>query len=60
MFFLLSKSVSFLLLPSNILIAIGLVGIVLMLTRRRRVGAWIAMGVLFCWQWRVGGRPAIC
>jgi len=43
MFFLLSKSVSFLLLPSNILIAIGLAGIVLMLTRRRRVGAWMAV-----------------
>ena len=39
MFFILSKSVAFLLLPSNLLIALGLAGAVLMATRRKRAGA---------------------
>src|SRR6476620_757460 len=38
MFFVLSKSVAFLLVPSNILIAVGLVGVFLMTTRRKRAG----------------------
>ncbi len=39
MFFILSKTIAFLLLPSNILIAIGIVGVALLLTRWRRAGA---------------------
>ena len=39
MFFILSKTVAFLLLPSNFLIAIGIVGLVLLLTRWRRAGS---------------------
>lgn len=42
MFFILSKTVTFLLLPSNILILCGLAGVVLLMTRWRRVGAWLA------------------
>jgi len=38
MFFLLSKTVAFLLLPSNFLILLGLFGIILMAARRRRAG----------------------
>jgi uncharacterized SAM-binding protein YcdF (DUF218 family) len=38
MFFLLSKTVAFLLLPSNFLILLGLLGIILMAARRRRAG----------------------
>lgn len=38
MFFILSKTAALLLLPSNILIAIGLVGVALLLTRWRRSG----------------------
>ncbi len=38
MFFILSKTAAFLLLPSNILIAIGIVGVALLLTRWRRAG----------------------
>lgn len=38
MFFILSKTAALLLLPSNILIAIGIVGLVLLLTRWRHVG----------------------
>ena len=43
MFFLLSKSLSFLLSPSNILIGLGLVGAVLLLTRRKGVGLWMVV-----------------
>lgn len=43
MFFLLSKSVAFLLLPSNILIGLALAGITLMATRQKRAGACIAL-----------------
>jgi uncharacterized SAM-binding protein YcdF (DUF218 family) len=39
MFFILSKTLALLLLPSNFLIAIGTVGVVLLLTRWRRLGA---------------------
>ena len=38
MFFLLSKTIAFLLLPSNFLILLGLIGILLMLARRKRAG----------------------
>jgi hypothetical protein len=38
MFFLLSKTVAFLLLPSNFLILLGLLGVILMAARRRRAG----------------------
>jgi uncharacterized SAM-binding protein YcdF (DUF218 family) len=46
MFFILSKTAAFLLFPSNILIVCGLAGVVLLLTRRRRLGAWLAGGSL--------------
>jgi len=42
MFFILSKTVAFLLPPSNILVICGLAGVVLLMTRWRRVGAWLA------------------
>lgn len=38
MFFILSKTLAFVLLPSNLLIAMGLVGVALLATRRRRAG----------------------
>jgi len=44
MFFILSKTVALLLLPSNLLILCGLAGVILMMTRRRRLGAWLAGG----------------
>jgi len=48
MFFILSKTVAFLLLPSNILILIVLIGVVLMATRFRRAGQWFAIvSILF-------------
>ena len=43
MFFILSKTIAFLILPSNLLIALGLVGLALMATRWRRLGAGMAM-----------------
>ncbi len=43
MFFVLSKTVAFLLLPSNLLIIAGLIGLALMATRYRRAGTRIAM-----------------
>ena len=42
MFFILSKTVAFLFLPSNFLILFGLAGVVLMATRRRRAGISMA------------------
>lgn len=42
MFFVLSKTVTLLLTPSNLLIALGLIGLVLMTTRWRRAGAVMA------------------
>jgi uncharacterized SAM-binding protein YcdF (DUF218 family) len=42
MFFILSKSVAFLLLPSNFLIGLGLAGVLLMATRWKRVGIGMA------------------
>jgi uncharacterized SAM-binding protein YcdF (DUF218 family) len=41
MFFVLSKTASFLLLPSNLLLALGLIGLVLIATRWRRLGKWL-------------------
>jgi uncharacterized SAM-binding protein YcdF (DUF218 family) len=49
MFFVLSKILGFFALPSNVVIAIGLLGIVLLATRWRRIGVWLAMAsVLLC------------
>ncbi|AXK80332.1 YdcF family protein [Pseudolabrys taiwanensis] len=44
MFFVLSKTIGFLLLPSNLLILCGVVGAALLLTPWRRLGAWLAGG----------------
>jgi uncharacterized SAM-binding protein YcdF (DUF218 family) len=55
MFFLLSKSIAFLLVPSNILIGLGLAGVVLLATRKRRAGAtMVLVSIIFlaiagCW-----------
>jgi uncharacterized SAM-binding protein YcdF (DUF218 family) len=43
MFFILSKTAAFLLLPSNLLIALGLTGVVLMATRYSRAGKRLAV-----------------
>lgn len=43
MFFILSKTVTFFLLPSNLLIALALLGVLLMATRWRRAGARLAV-----------------
>ena len=42
MFFVLSKTVALLFLPSNLLILLGLAGVALMMTRRKRIGAYLA------------------
>jgi uncharacterized SAM-binding protein YcdF (DUF218 family) len=41
MFFTLSKAVGFFAVPSNILISIGLIGLVLLCTRFRRIASWL-------------------
>ena len=41
MFFILSKTLGFVALPSNGLMAIGLIGLVLLLTRFRRLASWL-------------------
>jgi uncharacterized SAM-binding protein YcdF (DUF218 family) len=46
MFFILSKTVAFFLLPSNLMIAIGLVGVALLATRWKRAGIRLAVGSL--------------
>jgi len=46
MFFVLSKTVAFLILPSNFLILFGLAGLVLMTTRWRRLGGRMTMASL--------------
>jgi len=46
MFFILSKTVAFLILPSNLLIALGLAGLLLMTTRWRRLGGHLTMASL--------------
>jgi len=46
MFFTLSKTVAYLLLPSNLLISFGLVGTVLLATRWRRIGLRMVVGAI--------------
>jgi uncharacterized SAM-binding protein YcdF (DUF218 family) len=46
MFFVLSKTAAFALLPSNFLIAVGLIGLVLMVTRFKRAGVRMAVSSL--------------
>jgi uncharacterized SAM-binding protein YcdF (DUF218 family) len=41
MFFILSKTVALILVPSNLLIGLALIGLVLMATRWRRAGTWL-------------------
>lgn len=41
MFFVLSKTIGYLAIPSNLLMAIGLVGLVLLFTRFRRLASWL-------------------
>ena len=41
MFFVLSKTIGYLVLPSNLLMAIGLIGLVLLFTRFRRLASWL-------------------
>src|SRR5580692_6622376 len=43
MFFILSKTLGFFALPSNVLMAIGLVGLLLLCTRFRRLGSWLVV-----------------
>src|SRR5215470_6081977 len=43
MFFILSKVLGFFALPSNLLITIGLVGLVLLLTPFRRLASWLVV-----------------
>src|ERR1700675_3726239 len=43
MFFILSKTLGFFALPSNLLISIGLVGLVLLCTRFRRLASWLVV-----------------
>jgi uncharacterized SAM-binding protein YcdF (DUF218 family) len=46
MFFILSKILGFFALPSNLVITAGLVGLLLLATRWRRFGLWLAMASL--------------
>src|ERR1700733_4836902 len=41
MFFILSKLLGFVVLPSNLVVEIGLIGIVLLLTNFRRLASWL-------------------
>jgi len=43
MFFILSKTVGFFTIPSNFLLAIGLLGVVLLCTRFRRLASWLVV-----------------
>jgi uncharacterized SAM-binding protein YcdF (DUF218 family) len=43
MFFILSKTIGFFALPSNFLLAIGLLGVVLLWTRFRRLASWLVV-----------------
>src|SRR6204780_596539 len=43
LFFILSKLLAFFTLPSNILISIGLVGLVLLCTRFTRLASWLVV-----------------
>jgi uncharacterized SAM-binding protein YcdF (DUF218 family) len=40
-FFVLSKTIAYLVMPSNFLMAIGLIGLVLLFTRFRRLASWL-------------------
>jgi uncharacterized SAM-binding protein YcdF (DUF218 family) len=46
MFFILSKTAAFLVMPSNFLIALGFIGVALMVTRFKRAGSRIALACL--------------
>lgn len=46
MFFVLSKTLGFFAVPSNLLMAVGLVGLVLLLTRFRRLASWLVVSTL--------------
>ena len=46
MFFVLSKVFAFLVIPSNVILGIGIAGLLLMLTRFRRVGMRLVVGCL--------------
>lgn len=41
MFFVLSKTIGYLVMPSNLLMAIGLIGLALLFTRFRRLASWL-------------------
>jgi uncharacterized SAM-binding protein YcdF (DUF218 family) len=41
MFFILSKTLGFFVLPSNLLMTVGLIGLLLLLTRFRRLASWL-------------------
>lgn len=43
MFFVLSKTLGFFALPSNVLMAIGLLGLILLCTRVRRLASWLVI-----------------
>jgi len=43
MFFILSKTLGFFALPSNVLITMGLIGVLLLLTRFRRLASWLVV-----------------
>ncbi len=43
MFFIVSKTLGFFVLPSNFLMAIGLIGLVLLCTRFRRLASWLVV-----------------
>lgn len=43
MFFILSKTAGFFALPSNVLMSIGLIGLVLLCTRFRRLASWLVV-----------------
>src|ERR1700734_1278065 len=43
MFFVLSKTVGFFAVPSNVLISIGLLGLVLLCTRFQRLASWLVV-----------------
>src|SRR6202051_112054 len=43
MFFFLSKTLGFFAVPSNVVMTIGLVGVVLLCTRRRRLASWLVV-----------------
>jgi len=43
MFFILSKTAAFFLMPSNLLTVLGFLGIALLITRYRRAGLWLAL-----------------